>query len=76
MTQLESIMAGASADEYSAPLFIAWQLNSECNLHCLHCCEEAGAVFPDRMSKEQMLEACRQFVEAEVPYVALSGGEP
>ncbi len=76
MTQLESIIAGASVSEYEAPLFIAWQLNSECNLHCLHCCEEAGAVSPDRMSKDQMLEACRQFVEAEVPYVALSGGEP
>ncbi len=76
MTQLESIVPGASVDEYEAPLFIAWQLNSECNLDCLHCCEEAGSVFPDRMSKEQMLEACRQFVEAQVPYVALSGGEP
>ncbi len=76
MTQLESIIAGSSSAEYDAPLFIAWQLNSECNLNCLHCCEEAGSVFPDRMSKEQMLEACRQFVEAQIPYVALSGGEP
>ena len=76
MTQLDSITAGSSSDEYDAPLFIAWQLNSACNLNCLHCCEEAGSVFPDRMTKEQMLEACRQFVEAQVPYVALSGGEP
>lgn len=76
MTPLESIMDGASVQQYDAPLFIAWQLNSECDLRCLHCCEEAGAVFPDRMSKEQMLEACRQFVEAQIPYVALSGGEP
>ena len=76
MSQLDIDAAGASVNEYEAPLFIAWQLNSECNLHCLHCCEEAGSVFPDRMSKEQMLEACRQFVAAQVPYVALSGGEP
>ena len=76
MTNVETIMPGTSVDEYAAPLFIAWQLNSECNLHCLHCCEEAGSVFPDRMSKDQMLEACRQFVEADIPYLALSGGEP
>ncbi len=76
MTQLETTLAGASSQEYSAPLFIAWQLNGECNLNCLHCCEEAGSVFPDRMTPEQMLEACRQFVEAQIPYVALSGGEP
>ncbi len=76
MSQSETILAGASVSEYEAPLFIAWQLNSACNLDCLHCCEEAGAVFPDRMTKAQMLEACRQFVEAQVPYVALSGGEP
>ncbi len=76
MTQVECAIPGESVNEYDAPLFMAWQLNSECNLFCLHCCEEAGAVFPDRMTKEQMLESCRQFVEAGVPYVALSGGEP
>ncbi|KKL99051.1 hypothetical protein LCGC14_1818300 [marine sediment metagenome] len=76
MSEVESVVAGSSAIEYEAPLFIAWQLNSECNLQCLHCCEEAGTEFPDRMSKEQMLEACRQFVEAQIPYIALSGGEP
>lgn len=76
MTEIESTVLGASVAQYDAPLFIAWQLNSECNLLCLHCCEEAGAVFPDRMTREQMLEACRQFVEARIPYVALSGGEP
>lgn len=69
-------VAGDSAYQYSAPLFIAWQLNSECNLKCLHCCEEAGTSFPDQLGKDKMLDICRQFVEAEVPYVALSGGEP
>ncbi len=76
MTQLESIAAGSSVYDYDAPLFIAWQLNSECNLECLHCCEEAGAASPDQMSHKQMLDACDQFIAAEVPYVALSGGEP
>lgn len=76
MTKVETTIAGSSADQYAAPLFIAWQLNSECDLDCLHCCEEAGKAFPDRMTGEEMLEVCRQFVEMAVPYVALSGGEP
>ena len=76
MTEAQAIIQGASMDEYTAPLFIAWQLNSECNLNCHHCCEEAGAECPDQMTKEQMLNVCRQFVEADIPYVALSGGEP
>ena len=76
MSQLESIVGGSSMEEYEAPLFIAWQLNSECNLGCLHCCEEAGEASADQMSQSEMLEACRQFVAAQVPYVALSGGEP
>ena len=76
MSEVQTVLPGSALDDYAAPLFIAWQLNSECNLKCLHCCEEAGVAFPDRMTKEQMLGACRQFVEAGVPYVALSGGEP
>ena len=76
MTETQSTLHGASSSEYSAPLFIAWQLNSECNLKCLHCCEEAGASCPDRMTRDQMLSVCRQFAEADIPYVALSGGEP
>jgi MoaA/NifB/PqqE/SkfB family radical SAM enzyme len=69
---------GDRCDEYSAPLFIAWQLNTECNLNCLHCCEEAGgsSPSPDAMSGAQALQVCQQFVQAGVPYVALSGGEP
>ncbi len=76
MSEVPTAILGTSVEDYAAPLFIAWQLNSECNLNCLHCCEEAGTAFPDQMTKEQMLSVCRQCVEAEVPYVALSGGEP
>lgn len=76
MSEVAIAVSGATLEDYAAPLFIAWQINSECNLDCLHCCEEAGLAFPDQMTKEQMLDLCRQCVEAEVPYVALSGGEP
>lgn len=62
--------------DLKAPLFIAWQINSECNLGCLHCCEEAGHSIPDEMNKDQFLNFLRQAVELKIPYVALSGGEP
>jgi len=67
---------GFSFLDYQAPLFIAWQVNSECNLGCLHCCEEAGDNQPDEMNKEELFNFCKQIVELKIPYVALSGGEP
>ncbi|MFN7170065.1 MAG: radical SAM protein [Candidatus Omnitrophota bacterium] len=62
--------------DLKAPLFIAWQINSECNLGCLHCCEEAGHPMPDQMHKDQIFNFLRQIIELKIPYVALSGGEP
>lgn len=62
--------------DLKAPLFIAWQINSECNLGCLHCCEEAGLKIPGEMNKQEILEFLRQIIELNIPYVALSGGEP
>lgn len=59
-----------------APLFIAWQINSECNLGCLHCCEEAGHSIPGEMNKQEIFNFLNQIVELKIPYVALSGGEP
>jgi MoaA/NifB/PqqE/SkfB family radical SAM enzyme len=71
-----TILKGSNFDDYKSPLFIAWQLNSACNLGCLHCCEEAGHSMPDEMTKEQALDFCRQIVDLDIPYVAISGGEP
>jgi MoaA/NifB/PqqE/SkfB family radical SAM enzyme len=67
---------GISFRDFDAPLFIAWQLNSACNLDCLHCCEEAGHSMPDELTKEEIMDFCQQIVELKVPYVAISGGEP
>ncbi len=74
--QLRAILQGSDFQDYKAPLFIAWQLNSACNLGCLHCCEEAGHSMPDEMTKEQALDFCRQIAELDIPYMAISGGEP
>jgi len=74
--ELRAILEGNDFEDYKSPLFIAWQLNSKCNLGCLHCCEEAGHSMPDEMSKSEALDFCRQIVELDIPYVAISGGEP
>jgi len=58
------------------PLFIAWQINSECNLECLHCCEEAWHSLPDEMNREEIFNLLAQIAKLKIPYVALSGGEP
>lgn len=69
-------MAGESLDDFRSPLFLAWQINSVCNLDCLHCCEEAGHHIPGEMTRDQILHFLRQVREMEIPYVAISGGEP
>ncbi len=74
--ELRAMVQGAKFEDYDAPLFIAWQINAACNLGCLHCCEEAGHSMPDEMTKEQSLDFCRQIVDQDIPYVAISGGEP
>lgn len=63
-------------EELKAPLFVAWQINAECNLGCLHCCEEAGHSMPDQMNKKETFDFLKQIAALKVPYVALSGGEP
>lgn len=62
--------------DLEAPLFIAWQINSACNLGCLHCCEEAGSSIPNELNKSEVFNFLQQIVELKIPYVALSGGEP
>src|SRR3989338_8186823 len=62
--------------DIKSPLFIAWQINSECNLGCLHCCEEAGHSIPNELNKEEVFDLCGQIVKLGIPYVAISGGEP
>lgn len=69
-------LPGSNINDFSAPLFIAWQLNADCNLNCLHCCEEAGHSMPDEMSSDEIFNLCQQIVGLKIPYVAISGGEP
>ena len=74
--ELRAMLKGTHFEDYDAPLFIAWQINSACNLGCLHCCEEAGHSMPGELTRDQSLDFCRQIVDLDIPYVAISGGEP
>lgn len=73
-----SAAAALGSSELSAPLYVAWQLTNECNLACLHCIEESGPgkAFPDELGREQYLSVLNQIIEAKVPYLCFSGGEP
>ena len=69
---------GRSVEEYSAPLFVAWQLTNRCAARCLACCEESGPDkgWADELSREEALALARQIAASGVPYVAFGGGEP
>jgi len=69
---------GASAGDYRAPLFLAWQLTNSCQGRCLHCCEESGPdrAWPKELSRDEALTLARNIVKLGIPYVVFGGGEP
>ncbi|MBI3297945.1 MAG: radical SAM protein [Elusimicrobia bacterium] len=69
---------GADVGDYSAPLFLAWQLTNRCQARCLHCCEESGPdkAWKDELTREESLKLARDAVAAGIPYAAFGGGEP
>ncbi len=64
--------------DLKSPLFFAWHMTNKCNLNCIHCLWESGpdAAWPEELGEQEAMEVCRQVVELQIPYVALSGGEP
>jgi MoaA/NifB/PqqE/SkfB family radical SAM enzyme len=71
-------MNGRSVEEYSAPLFVAWQLTNRCAARCLACCEESGPDkgWSDELSRAEALSLAQRIAESGVSYVAFGGGEP
>lgn len=69
---------GAAVGDYSAPLFLAWQVTNRCQARCLHCCEESGPdkAWRDELTREESLKLARDAVAAGIPYAAFGGGEP
>ena len=68
----------ASIEDFSAPLFVAWQLTNRCSGRCFACCEESGPdkSWPDELGREEAIGVARQIAETGIPYVAFGGGEP
>ncbi|UXD21828.1 heme biosynthesis protein [Ignicoccus pacificus DSM 13166] len=59
-----------------APFLIVWNFTNMCNLRCKHCYQRADKPLPDELTLDEKLDVVRQFDEAGVAAVALSGGEP
>ncbi len=54
---------------------VVWNMTRKCNLKCKHCYASAGITLPE-MSVEERLRALKTLIDAGVPMLALSGGEP
>ena len=69
---------GASAGDYRAPLFLAWQLTNSCRCRCLSCCEDSGPdqAWPRELSRDEALQLARDISASGIPHVAFGGGEP
>jgi len=61
---------------FDSPLVIVWNFTNVCNLRCRHCYQSAGKPSPDELSFEEKIDLVNQMVEANVAFVAFSGGEP
>jgi len=70
------VLGQISFENLKAPLFIAWHMTNRCNLNCIHCLWDSGKPWPNELTVDEALDLCEQIVDLEVPYVALSGGEP
>jgi MoaA/NifB/PqqE/SkfB family radical SAM enzyme len=71
-------MRGRAAEDYGAPLFLAWQLTNRCTARCLACCEESGPDkgWRDELTRDEAVGLARRIVDFGIHYVAFGGGEP
>lgn len=58
------------------PLIIVWNYTSLCNLRCRYCYQSAGKSLDDELSFEERIDLINQMVDANVGFLAISGGEP
>lgn len=62
----------------SAPLYLVWEINRQCNARCLHCYSDSG---PDAdeagiLTAKELRLIAQQLIDARVIHVGISGGEP
>ena len=61
---------------FDGPLLIVWNYTNMCNLRCKYCYQSAGKPKEDELSFEEKIDLINMMVDANVSYVAFSGGEP
>ena len=61
---------------FDGPILIVWNFTNVCNLHCRYCYQSAGRPLPDELTFEEKIDLINQMVDANVAYLAFSGGEP
>ncbi len=61
---------------FDGPLVIVWNYTNLCNLQCKYCYQSAGKVGENELSFEEKIDLINSMVEANVSYLAFSGGEP
>jgi len=61
---------------FDGPLLIVWNYTSLCNLRCRYCYQSAGKPLDDELSFEERINLINQMVDANVAFLAISGGEP
>ena len=59
-----------------APFLIVWNFTNHCNLRCIHCYQDAGAMLHDELTLSEKLMAIDMLDKAGVAAIAFSGGEP
>jgi len=61
---------------FNAPLVVVWNYTDLCNLRCRYCYQSAGKPKRDELTFEEKIDLVNQMVDANVAFLALSGGEP
>ena len=61
---------------FDGPIIIVWNFTNVCNLHCRYCYQSAGRPLPDELTFKEKIDLVNQMVDANVAYLAFSGGEP
>ncbi|UCB47247.1 MAG: radical SAM protein [Spirochaetota bacterium] len=61
---------------FDGPALVVWNYTSLCNLRCRHCYQSAGNALSNELSFEERIDIINQLVDANVAFIAFSGGEP
>lgn len=66
------------AEQYTAPVYVCWEITHLCNARCLHCHSGSGehALTSGELSLKEGYQIIHQLAEAGVRILTFSGGEP